>query len=81
MPTMVMPKKAISNFFFINLANINPEGIERVVEAVIKARAVPIGTPLLISTSITGMTPIELVYKGVPSNTEVGTTHQALLDK
>lgn len=81
MPTMVMPKKAINSSFFINLASIKPEGIERVVEAVINARAVPIGTPLLIKASTTGTTPIELVYRGVPSRTDVGTTHQALLDK
>ncbi len=61
MPIMVMPKKAINSSFFINLANIKPEGIERVVEAVIKASAAPIGTPLLIKASTTGTTPIELV--------------------
>lgn len=81
MPAMVMPKKTISSSFFINLASINPEGIDRVVEAVMKARAVPIGTPLFIRASTTGMTPIELVYKGVPINTAAGTVHQALLDK
>jgi len=81
MPMIVMPKKTISSSFFINLASIKPEGIDSVVEAVIKARAVPIGTPLLIKASTTGITPIELVYKGVPIRTAIGTTHQALLDK
>ena len=58
-PTIVIPKKAARSCHLITFFNIMDSGIDTVTIAVIKARAVPKGTPFWTNASITGITLIE----------------------
>ena len=81
MPTVVIPKNMASNCHFNNFLSISASGIESVTVAVIKASAVPIGTPFPTRASMMGITLTELAYNGIPSKTAVGTPHQEEPDK
>ena len=60
MPRVVTPKKVTNNCHFIAFLRINASGKDKATVAVIKARAVPTGIPLLIKASIIGKTETEL---------------------
>ncbi len=59
-PVKVTPKKSAKSCQRITFFKIMDSGIDTVTIAVIKAKAVPKGTPLPTKASITGMTLTEL---------------------
>lgn len=81
MPTKVIPKNQANSCQRITFFRIIDSGMETVTMAVIKAKAVPRGTPLPTKASITGITLTELAYSGAPSRVAKGTAHQERLDR
>ena len=73
MKKVTTPKKIAINFQVITFLSIVASGIESPTTAIIKAMAVPSGTPLATKTCITGMTPAALLYIGIPKITAIGT--------
>ena len=59
-PTSVMPKNQAKSCHFMIFFKIIDSGTDTVTIAVIKASAVPSGTPLPTNASMTGMTLTEL---------------------
>lgn len=80
-PRVVIPKNIANNFQLIAFFKINASGMENVTVAVMKANAVPSGTPLSIKASITGITLTEFAYRGMPRSVAAGTTHHAFMDR
>jgi hypothetical protein len=70
---VTIQKYVSNNFIFITFLRIRNSGKDRPITAIIKASAVPIGTPFAISDWTTGITPAELVYIGIPMITAKGT--------
>jgi len=70
-PTKVRIKGSLSTFFRI----IN-SGSEIPITDIIKANAVPKGTPFPISALAIGTAPAEQEYKGIPIKTDKGTEYQ-----
>jgi hypothetical protein len=66
-------KYVSNNLIFITFLSIRNSGKDNHITAIIKASAVPIGTPFAISDWTTGITPAELVYIGIPIITAKGT--------
>lgn len=80
MNRVIVPKKMPISFHVITFLSIVASGNESPTTAIIKAKAVPIGTPLATNTSITGTMPAALAYIGTPNTTDRGTANQLLLD-
>ena len=80
-PTVVIPKNMAKSCQRIIFLSINASGSEMVTVAVIKAKTVPNGAPLLTNASIIGITLTEPAYIGTPIITARGTVHHALADK
>ena len=80
-PVKVIPKKSAKSCHLITFFRIMDSGIDTVTIAVIKAKAVPKGTPLPTRASITGITLTEFAYKGEPSKVAIGTAYQDLAAK
>ena len=76
-----MPMNMASNCHLITLFKIKTSGIDKVTVAVIKANAVPNGTPFSTNASIIGITLTEFAYKGTPSNVARGTVQILLFVK
>ena len=73
---VTIPKNIANNCRLITFFKIKASGREIPTIAIIKASAVPIGTPFATSDSIMGMTPLALEYKGTAKTTARGTPHQ-----
>ena len=70
-PTKVAIKGHFKTFFRIMISgNDNP------IVDIIKANAVPNGTPFSINTLTIGIIPAALVYSGTPTKTDKGTEYQ-----
>ena len=57
----------------ITLRRISISGNDKAAILIIKARVVPMATPLPSIASAMGITPVALEYNGTPSNTAPGT--------
>ena len=77
---VIVPKKMPISFHVITFFSKVASGNDNPTTAIIKANAVPIGTPLATNTSITGTIPAALAYMGTPNRTDSGTANQLVLD-
>ena len=69
----MVPKYIAINFQFITFFKSIASGNDKPTTPIIKAMAVPRGTPLATKTCITGITPAALLYIGIPKITAMGT--------
>ena len=77
---VIVQKKILINRHVITFLSIVASGNDNPTTAIIKARAVPIGTPLATKTSIIGTIPAALAYIGTPNTTDNGTANQLFFD-
>ena len=75
MNSVMVPKNIPISFQVITFLSIVISGSESPTTAIIKAIAVPIGTPFATNTSITGTIPAALAYIGTANITAIGTFH------
>ena len=73
MATVVTPKKIAINCSFIARLKITASGKLKAAVAIIKANAVPNGTPFLNKTTAIGTIAAQLPYIGTPSMVARGT--------
>ena len=73
MSEATVAKKIPTNFQVITFFNKAASGKDNPTTAIIKANAVPIGTPLATNTSTTGTIPTALAYIGTANTTDNGT--------
>ena len=66
-------KKIPMSFKVITFFKSIASGSDKPTTPIIKAMAVPNGTPFATKTCITGITPAELLYIGIPKMTAIGT--------
>ncbi len=78
--SVIVPKKMPMRRHFITFFSSVASGKDSPTTAIIKANAVPIGTPLATNTSITGTIPAAFAYIGAPKTTDNGTANQLSLD-
>lgn len=74
-PRVTVPKKAPRSFVFIIFRKIIASGKLSPTVAIIMAMAVPMGTPLVTSDSMTGMAAEAFKYKGTAKIVASGTVH------
>jgi len=74
--TVITEKKMAINFQVITFFSSVASGIESPTVAIIKAMAVPMGTPFATNTWITGTIPAAFAYIGTATITAKGTVHQ-----
>lgn len=72
-PMAIVEKKAMINCLCITFWSSRPSGMESPIEPIIKAMAVPKGTPLSTSESNMGRIPTASMYNGIDTNTAMGT--------
>jgi hypothetical protein len=72
-PSATIPKNVANNLGFKTLLKSIASGKLKPVTAIIKARAVPIATPALVSSLTRGITPAALEYSGTPMSTATNT--------
>ncbi len=77
--TVVTPKKIAINCSLIALLKITASGKLRAAVAIIKANAVPNGTPFLNKTTAIGTIAAQLPYIGTPSIVALGTEKGPIL--
>ena len=70
-----MNKNTVINFHCIACLSMNISGRLTATVLIQNARVVPKGSPFIRRLSITGITPVTLVYKGIPTATATGTDH------
>ena len=75
-----MPKNIASNFRFIARLNIIASGRLNAAVAIIKARAVPRGTPFWNKTTAIGTIAAQLPYIGTPNTAAIGTEKKPAFD-
>ena len=73
MAIVVIPKNIAISCSFIALLKIIASGKLKAAVAIIKAKAVPKGTPLLNKTTAIGTIAAQLPYIGTPSIVAIGT--------
>lgn len=78
--SVIVPKKIPIRRHVITFFRRVASGSDSPTTAIIKARAVPIGTPFATNTSITGTIPAALAYMGTPNITDSGTANQLSFD-
>ena len=79
MAIVVTKKNKARSGNFIALLRIIASGKLRAAVAIIKAKAVPRGTPLLKSTTAIGTIAAQLPYIGTPKITAIGTENGPVL--
>ena len=77
--TAVTPKKIAINCSFIALLKITASGKLKAAVAIIKANAVPNGTPFLNKTTAIGTIAAQLPYNGTPKIVAIGTENGPVL--
>ena len=75
-----VPKKIPIKRHVITFLRSVASGSDSPTTAIIKARAVPIGTPFDTKTSMMGTIAAAFAYMGTPKTTESGTAYHELLD-
>ena len=75
MPVVTMPTKVRSRGVLTTFFNNTIDGSERAVTAIIKAKAVPMPTPLITSASAIGNVPKISAYMGTPTRVARGTEY------
>lgn len=71
----IVEKKARISCFCITFLSSKPSGMDKPIDPIIKAMAVPKGTPLSTSESNMGKIPTASMYKGMDTNTATGTAN------
>ena len=72
-PTVTMPTKIISNLLLTTFFSSIIEGNDRAVTAIMKAKTVPIPTPLVTRASAIGKVPKISAYMGIPTKVAITT--------
>ena len=80
-PIANMPTKAKISFNFKTFFKIISSGSDMPITDIIKARAVPSGTPFSINEKATGTAPAVQEYRGTPIKTDNGTAYHVDLCK
>ena len=80
-PTITIPKETTPtnvkiNRSFSTFRSMIISGRDKPITAIMKASAVPRGTPFSINTLTIGMIPAAFEYKGTPINIDKGTEYQ-----
>lgn len=75
-PTVTTPANVRSNLILSTFLRMIISGKDKPITAIIKASAVPKGTPFSIKTLTIGMIPAALEYNGTPISTDKGTEYQ-----
>lgn len=78
--SVIVPKKMPIRRHVITFLRRVASGNDNPTTAIIKASAVPMGTPFATNTSTTGTMPAALAYIGTPNTTDSGTANQLLFD-
>ena len=76
-PNVTTPTNVASNLIVRTFRRMIISGKDNPITDIIKASAVPNGTPFSINTLTIGMIPAAFEYKGTPIRTDNGTEYQA----